>query len=171
MPEQSISCPCPHRCSIKGVDAPSKGLKRAFWQSPRSNPLLARYVYKRIPTPFFVYRLLYLLLKVCLPIVCRRAVIIARELGETSIVASTWRSALDERQAMVDDPRIVFGKAVRRARLALGMSQEMLAEEAEMHRTYIGSVERGERNVSLENIVHLARALDTTPSVLLADIR
>jgi transcriptional regulator with XRE-family HTH domain len=72
---------------------------------------------------------------------------------------------------MVDDPRIVFGKAVRRARLALGMSQEMLAEEAEMHRTYIGSVERGERNVSLENIVHLARALDTTPSVLLADIR
>jgi len=72
---------------------------------------------------------------------------------------------------MVDDPRIAFGRAVRRARLALGMSQEMLAEEAEMHRTYIGSVERGERNVSLENIVHLARALDTTPSTLLGDIR
>jgi len=78
---------------------------------------------------------------------------------------------LDERQAMIDDPRIAFGQAVRRARLALGMSQEMLAEEAEMHRTYIGSVERGERNVSLENIVHLARALDTTPSALLGNIR
>jgi len=148
--------------------------QRSDWSARPGNPrieLIRAPRDGRMHTPYFVYGLPYLLLKVRLPIVCRPTVIIARELGGASIAASTWRSALDERHAMVDDPRVVFGRAVRRARLALGMSQEMLAEEAEMHRTYIGSVERGERNLSLENIVHLARALDTTPSALLGDIR
>ncbi len=52
-----------------------------------------------------------------------------------------------------------FGNAVRRRRLELGLSQEDLADRADIHRTYIGDVERGERNISLENIEKLARAL------------
>ena len=45
----------------------------------------------------------------------------------------------------------------------------MLAAYAGLHRTYVGSVERGERNVTLRNIVLLAHALDTTASTLIAD--
>ena len=69
------------------------------------------------------------------------------------------------------DPRILFGKRVRELRLALNLSQEKLAERAELHRNYVGGVERGERNVSLVNIVKLARGLDTAPSELLETIR
>ena len=63
-----------------------------------------------------------------------------------------------------------MGGSVRKRRLALGLSQEQLAERASLHWTYIGGIERGERNVSLLNIVKLARALGITASVLLADI-
>ena len=49
------------------------------------------------------------------------------------------------------------------------MSQEALASCAGLHRTYVGSVERGERNVTLKNIVLLAHALDTTASNLISD--
>jgi transcriptional regulator with XRE-family HTH domain len=62
-----------------------------------------------------------------------------------------------------------FGLAVRRARERLDLSQDALAELADLHRTYIGSVERGERNVSLINIAALAKALRTTPTKLMAD--
>lgn len=63
-----------------------------------------------------------------------------------------------------------FGARVRRAREALGISQEELADAAGLHRTYVGSLERGERNVSLINILKLARALDVTPGQLLDHI-
>jgi len=53
----------------------------------------------------------------------------------------------------------------------LGLSQEGLAEKADLHWTYIGGIERGERNVSLLNIVKVARALGTAPSSLLEGIR
>jgi len=52
-----------------------------------------------------------------------------------------------------------FGKTLREFREAKGFSQEELAERADLHRNYVGSVERGERNVALENIVKLAKAL------------
>lgn len=60
-----------------------------------------------------------------------------------------------------------FGLAVRRERERKGISQEVLAELAGLHRTYIGGVERGERNLGLNNIVSIARALDLSPSKLL----
>jgi transcriptional regulator with XRE-family HTH domain len=51
---------------------------------------------------------------------------------------------------------------VRRLRLAKGFSQESFAEACSLHRTYVGSVERGERNISLDNIGKIADALDMT---------
>jgi transcriptional regulator with XRE-family HTH domain len=66
------------------------------------------------------------------------------------------------------DPRHRFGAAVRELRSARGWSQEDLAAAVKLHRTYVGSVERGERNVSLLNIVRLAEALGVSPSELMA---
>lgn len=65
-----------------------------------------------------------------------------------------------------------FGRAVRENRLSLTppVSQERLAELSGLHRTYVGDVERGTRNVSLYNIVRLAGALKTVPSALLAKV-
>jgi len=63
--------------------------------------------------------------------------------------------------------RQVFGHNLRKHREALGISQEDLAEKADLHRTYIGSVERGERNVSIDNMERLARAVGTTIEELL----
>jgi transcriptional regulator with XRE-family HTH domain len=63
-----------------------------------------------------------------------------------------------------------FGAAVRARRLELGMSQEDLAAACDLHRTYVGGIERGERNLSLLNIVRISRALDTGPPHLLEDV-
>lgn len=52
-----------------------------------------------------------------------------------------------------------FGKGVRKRRVDLDLSQEALAERAELHRTYVADIERGVRNVSLVNVEKLARAL------------
>jgi len=60
-----------------------------------------------------------------------------------------------------------FGLAIRARREELGISQELLAELANLHRTYIGSIERGERNVSLKNIIKLCSALKVKPSDLM----
>jgi transcriptional regulator with XRE-family HTH domain len=62
-----------------------------------------------------------------------------------------------------------FGTNVRDKRIRLGLSQEELSDRSGLHRTYIGSVERGERNVSLENIFVLAQALECSPKSLLPD--
>ena len=59
------------------------------------------------------------------------------------------------------------GKTIAERRRDLGFSQEDLAEEAGLHRTYVGSVERGERNVSLINLVKIAAALRIPLSRLL----
>jgi transcriptional regulator with XRE-family HTH domain len=61
-----------------------------------------------------------------------------------------------------------FGAAVRTRRRELGMSQESLAAASNLHRTYIGGIERGERNVSLRNIITIAEALDVSATTLLS---
>lgn len=59
-----------------------------------------------------------------------------------------------------------IGLALRKYREGAGLSQEQLSFKANLHRTYIGSVERGERNVSLINIIILCKALKVKPSEL-----
>lgn len=54
---------------------------------------------------------------------------------------------------------ILFGKNVRKFRLSQGLSQDALAEKAGLHRTYIGAVERGKRNITLINAEKIANAL------------
>ena len=63
-----------------------------------------------------------------------------------------------------------FGDQVRQIRLARGLSQEAMAQECGLHRTYYSAVERGERNVSLRNIVRIAHGLGVEPSRLFAGI-
>jgi len=53
-----------------------------------------------------------------------------------------------------------FGKKVREIRKEIGLSQEELAFKADLHRTYIGMIERAEKNITLVNIEKLAKALD-----------
>ncbi|QTN48182.1 helix-turn-helix transcriptional regulator [Ectopseudomonas mendocina] len=64
----------------------------------------------------------------------------------------------------------VFAANVRRRRLELGLSQEELAEAAGVHRTYVGMLERGEKNVTIYNIERIAIALRVEPSELLSKI-
>ena len=68
---------------------------------------------------------------------------------------------------MSNNPKAIFGNNIRRLRTDLGWSQEKLAEACGLHRTYVGAVERGERNVSLENIVEIALALGVKPAELM----
>ena len=63
--------------------------------------------------------------------------------------------------------RHVAAANIRRFRNAAGWSQEMLAQEAGLHRTYIGHVERDETNISIDNLEKLALALSAPASALL----
>jgi transcriptional regulator with XRE-family HTH domain len=63
-----------------------------------------------------------------------------------------------------------FGDRLREARKERGWSQERLAEAVGVHRTYAGTVERGEQNVSLTNICELARALGVQPGELMPSL-
>ena len=64
-----------------------------------------------------------------------------------------------------------FGKSVKKRRLELHLSQEKLAELADLHRTYISDIERGARNVGLINIVRVANALEIPAADLLMELR
>lgn len=63
-----------------------------------------------------------------------------------------------------------FGKNVQEYRRAQQISQEQLAESAGVHRTYIGMIERAEKNITLLNITKIANALKISPSVLLKNL-
>ena len=63
-----------------------------------------------------------------------------------------------------------FGRRVRDLRKARGYSQEAFAHECSIHRTYMGDVERGERNIALDNIVKIANALDMELSELFVEV-
>ena len=65
----------------------------------------------------------------------------------------------------------LLGDNVRKQRQKLGISQEELADRSDLHRTYIGGIERGERNIGFLNLVKLARALGVEPSELLRDLK
>ncbi|MCL4833394.1 MAG: helix-turn-helix domain-containing protein [Caldilineaceae bacterium] len=62
-----------------------------------------------------------------------------------------------------------FGHRLKAIRSERGLTQEKLAELSGLHRTYVGAVERGERNISLKNIHALALALNVPPADLLKD--
>ena len=62
----------------------------------------------------------------------------------------------------MEDIRVRFGKAVRQRRHKLGVSQEAFADMCQLDRTYIGGIERGERNVALINIEKIAKTLKLT---------
>jgi transcriptional regulator with XRE-family HTH domain len=61
---------------------------------------------------------------------------------------------------------IAFGEIVREKRKERGLSQEDLAHKADLHRTYIGMIERAEKNITLENINKIAKALEIPISEL-----
>lgn len=65
-------------------------------------------------------------------------------------------------ESMTQKARQTFARNLRVARLAKGLSQEDLADIAGLHRTFVGAVERGETNVSVDNIERLADALDVS---------
>jgi transcriptional regulator with XRE-family HTH domain len=70
---------------------------------------------------------------------------------------------------MDEDIVVSFGQRVRQVRLKRGMSQEELAYRAGLHRTYIGMIERAEKNITLRNIQKIADALGVTISELFAN--
>ncbi len=67
----------------------------------------------------------------------------------------------------MSDPCKLFGQKVRAARKSLGWSQEELAHASDLDRTYIGGIERGERNVSIVNIAKIANALGVSAASLI----
>lgn len=65
------------------------------------------------------------------------------------------------------DPRVLFGLRVTEIRKSKGLSQERLALESGLARSYLGGVERGQRNIALLNICRLAETLGVPPAALL----
>jgi transcriptional regulator with XRE-family HTH domain len=59
-----------------------------------------------------------------------------------------------------DETNILFGKRIRQIRLEKGLSQEQLGYEVNLHRTYIGQIERAEKNISLRLVGQIARELE-----------
>jgi transcriptional regulator with XRE-family HTH domain len=74
---------------------------------------------------------------------------------------------MERRGKTYETARLRLARHLRAERASRGLSQEQLADLAGLHRTYVGSVERAERNVSLDNIERLAMALGVDISTLL----
>jgi transcriptional regulator with XRE-family HTH domain len=71
---------------------------------------------------------------------------------------------------MPEDVKKLVGTQIRFFREKKGWSQEGLAERADLDRTYIGRIERGEKNIGIENLTRIARTLGTTVAVLVKGI-
>jgi transcriptional regulator with XRE-family HTH domain len=65
--------------------------------------------------------------------------------------------------------RSIVATNIRRYRQARGLSQQDFANEIDMDRTYYGGVERGERNVSIDNVERIAKGLEISPHLLLLE--
>ena len=65
--------------------------------------------------------------------------------------------------------RTRLGRTIRRLRRTAGLSQESFADKCKVHRTYMGAVERGETNISLDNLERIAKALNLTAGQLLLE--
>lgn len=63
-----------------------------------------------------------------------------------------------------------LGEVVRDKRSKLGYSQESFAAEVGLHRTYIGQIERGEKNLTIKNLIRIALTLNSKPSKILRDV-
>ncbi len=72
---------------------------------------------------------------------------------------------------MLSNARTLFAKRLKELRQSRGFSQESLADRAGLHRTYVGSVERAERNVSIDNMERIAQALEVDIAELLRSDR
>lgn len=70
---------------------------------------------------------------------------------------------MNKEELAYKDYLALFGKGLRALRLSAGYSQEVLAEKAGIDRSYLGSIERGEHNLALINILKIANALDIEP--------
>lgn len=87
------------------------------------------------------------------PIVCRSVICRLKKCKRYSHVMKTAR---EKRMKL----RLLVAKRIRQIREGKGLSQEALAGIAELHRTYVSSVERGERNITVDSLERLADALD-----------
>jgi len=74
---------------------------------------------------------------------------------------------MKERNQLLEDTKHDLASNIRKLRTAHGVSQEKLAEQAGLHRTYLSRVERETANITLENLVNLAALLDVLPHDLL----
>jgi transcriptional regulator with XRE-family HTH domain len=70
----------------------------------------------------------------------------------------------------VPDLKVVLGKRIRELRSKYGFSQESFADHCGLHRTYMGGIERGEHNLTIETLMTVAKGLEITMSDLLAGI-
>jgi transcriptional regulator with XRE-family HTH domain len=70
----------------------------------------------------------------------------------------------------VKSPNVAFGKTIAGLRQAARLSQEELAEQAAIHRTYVSQIERGLKSPTIVILFKLANALDTTPSKILKQV-
>lgn len=74
------------------------------------------------------------------------------------------------KKALENKTLVALGKVIRNRRKVIGLSQEAFAQKAKLHRTYVGSIERGDRNIALINLIRIAKALDITPQELLQKV-
>ncbi len=84
-------------------------------------------------------------------------------------IALSFAPSVSMKKIIPTNIKIEFGRRVRQMRLEKGLSQEELALSSGLDRSYVGGIERGERNVSLINISKIAQALELSPGKLFED--